>query len=94
MKLIDSDKILEALGAFSDETHGDPHFRAAIASAREIIEGMPEAVVRCRDCKWWMAHPKWQTESGYCKYILVLFYVAKKADDYCSCGERRSDEID
>jgi len=50
-------------------------------------------IVRCKDCKWWVAHPKWQTENGYCKYILVLFYVAKKADDYCSCGERRNENV-
>ena len=54
------------------------------------IDAVP--VVRCKDCKWWVAHPKWQTENGYCKYMLVLFYVAKKADDYCSCGERRNGE--
>lgn len=50
MKLIDADKILEALGVFTDEKHGDPHFLKGIETAREIIEGMPEAIVRGGDC--------------------------------------------
>lgn len=45
-------------------------------------------IVRCKDCKWWMAHPQWQAESGYCKDI----YVAKKADDYCSYGAPKTAE--
>ena len=53
MKLIDADKILEALGAFTDKEHGDPHFLNGIETARELIEGMPEAVVRCGDCGWY-----------------------------------------
>lgn len=35
MRLIDADKILEALGVFKDEKHGDPHFLNGIATARK-----------------------------------------------------------
>lgn len=41
MKLIDADKILEALGVFTDKEHGDPHFLKGIETAREIVEQMP-----------------------------------------------------
>jgi hypothetical protein len=81
MKLIDSDTILEALGAFSG---GDPHFLNGIASAREIIEGMPEAVVRCKDCKW---------RDDYGCALRIVDESDKPGDnDFCSFGERRTDE--
>lgn len=50
MKLINADKLLEALGVFKDKEHGDPHFLNGIETAREIVEGMSEEVVRCGDC--------------------------------------------
>ena len=50
MKLIDADKLLEALGVFKDKEHGDPHFLNGIETAMEIVEGMPEAIVRGGDC--------------------------------------------
>ena len=33
MKLIDADKLLEALGVFKDKEHGDPHFLNGIETA-------------------------------------------------------------
>lgn len=87
MKLIDSDKIIEALGAFSDKTHGDPHFLNGIKTAREIIEGMPEAVVRCRDCDQYDFDYE---HKGWCN--ACCFVVDER--HYCSYGERKSDEID
>lgn len=45
MKLIDAGKLLEALGAFTDKKHGDPHFLNGIETAREIVEQMPVASV-------------------------------------------------
>ena len=86
MKLIDADKILEALGVFKDKKHGDPHFLAAIATAMEIIEGMPEAVVRCWDCIYWEPAT---LSSGNCGRALEI--TAYK-DDYCSYGKRRTDD--
>lgn len=49
MKLIDADKLLEALGVFKDEEHGDPHFLNGIETAREIVEQMPVAFVVDQD---------------------------------------------
>ena len=88
MKLIDADTILEALGAFSG---GDPHFLNGIASAREIIEGMPEAVVRCRDCKY--IGPLSQTDDyNVCKHKRAMVYAP--IDGFCCWGERQSDETE
>lgn len=89
MKLIDGDKILEALGAFKDEKHGDPHFLNGIETAREIIEGMPEAVVRRRDCIYYTYYnectcPHWDIDQNNYPYT--------DESDYCSYGERRTDD--
>lgn len=83
MKLIDADTILEALGAFSG---GDPHFLNGIASAREIIEGMPEAVVRCWNCIYWEPAT---LSSGNCGRA---FEITAYKDNYCSYGERKTAE--
>ena len=90
MKLIDADKLLEALGVFKDKEHGDPHFLNGIETAREIIEGMPEAVVRCMDCKY-MGSPNARGAYG-CKHRSAM--VDAWVDGYCSYGERRTDETD
>ena len=82
MKMIDADTILEALGAFQGGTRGDPHFLNGIETAREIVEGMPEAVVRCWDCIYWEPAT---LSSGNCGRALEI--TAYK-DDYCSYGER------
>ena len=50
MKLINAELVLTMLKAFKDKEHGDPHFLNGIETAREIIEGMPEAIVRGGDC--------------------------------------------
>lgn len=95
MKLIDADKILEAFGSFADEKHGDPHFLAAIASAMEIVEEMPEAVMRCGDCRYNYGNA---TGREYNPYDIVCSYFdtdGMEASDYCSRGiykKRRTDE--
>ena len=84
MKLIDSDKILEALGMFTDEKYGNPHFMNGIATVLELIEDMPEAVVRCKDCA--IAQHDELFGQWYCNGKEV------KPDGFCSHGERRTDE--
>lgn len=89
MKLINADKLLEALGAFTDENHGDPHFLNGIETVREIIEGMSEEVVRCGDCEYYTAYdectcPHWDIDQNNYPYT--------DEDDYCSYGERRTDD--
>lgn len=90
MKLIDADKLLEALGVFTDKEHGDPHFLNGIEAAREIVEGMPEAVARCKDCA--KSRPDGNDESVWlwCRRVHGL----TRKNDFCPYGERRSDETD
>lgn len=81
MKLIDTDRILEALGAFTDKKHGDQHFLNGIETAREIVEQMSEEVVRCGDCRN-------RPPEGYCDFYLD----GMQDNDFCSYGERRTDD--
>lgn len=91
MKLIDADKILEALGVFKDKKHGDPHFLNGIETAREIVEGMSEEVVRCKDCKY-IGLPLSPDDYNACKHKRAMVYAP--ADGFCCWGERRSDETE
>ena len=94
MKLIDSDKILEALGMFTDEKCGNPHFMNGIATVLELIEDMPEAVVRCEDCLYNYGNAE---DCEYNQNDIVCTYFdtdGLDASDFCSYGERRSDDAD
>ena len=42
-------------------------------------------VVRCKDCKWWK---KWARTCAWYSYSHIMIH----ADDYCSHGERKTDE--
>ena len=95
MKLIDADKIIESLGVFKDKKHGDPHFLNGIETARELIEDMPEAVVRCKDCRY--GYHFYDVQNG----ITDSWVECRKPnglnrdmpeDGYCYCGERETDE--
>lgn len=58
---------------------------------RKIIEQQPEAVVRCKDCKWWNDYyrecesPNWNTGTDE--------YIVQPAGMFCGWGERRTDEL-
>ena len=91
MKLIDADKLLEALGVFKDKKHGDPHFLKGIETAREIVEQMPEAVVRCGDCEY-AESEVYKNNETWLRRCMAYSHVAYD-DDYCSYGERRSENV-
>ena len=84
MKLIDADKIIEALRVFNDREHGDPHFLNGIETAREIVEGMSEEVVRCGDCRYYKETERW------CRRLGLVGAFDNKG--FCSRGERRTDD--
>lgn len=56
--------------------------------ALKVIKESPTAdvveVVRCKDCKWWHLQER-------CSYLAEYpDEPYMEADDFCSCGERRS----
>ena len=81
MKLIDAD---EAFRVLSDYYHHRTETQAD--ALREALELVPEAVVRCKDCKW-------RDDYG-CALRIVDESDKPKDNDFCSFGERRTDETD
>lgn len=90
MRLIDADKLQQfpIRANRCDKEHANKHFLNGIETVLEYAEQLPtvdaEAVVRCNDCK----HYKPDEYECGCDFAGGLPYV--KADDFCSCGERRN----
>ena len=85
MKLIDADEAFRILSAYyhhRTETQAD--------ALREALDLVPEAVVRCKDCKHWRDdNPR---VNGYhCCYRMHNIFPMKPSD-YCSYGERKTAE--
>ena len=91
MKLIYAEMVLAMLEAFKDEKYGDPHFMNGIATVRELIEDVPEAVVRCRDCKY-IGPLSPPDDYNACTHNRAMVYAP--VDGFCCWGERRTDEAD
>ena len=81
MKLIEAD---EAFRVLSDYYHHRTETQAD--ALREALELVPEAVVRCGECKY-------LAPGGICE-MFADDMIVPSASDYCSYGERRTDEID
>ena len=82
MKLIEAG---EAFRVLSDYYHHRTETQAD--ALREALELVPEAVVRCWDCKYWEPAT---LSSGNCGRA---FEITAYKEDYCSYGER-SDDVD
>jgi hypothetical protein len=89
MKLIDANALKAELEIMPiDIGYGD------IDRALQVVESQPEAVVRCKDCKF----SKITIDGKYCKYCTILQdsfgvddAVYLDADFYCGYGKRRKD---
>ena len=77
---IDADDVANAI------YHHFPSVRT-MADARGIIEEAPSIdIVRCKECKWSKANGTYQ----WCGRLDSTARIT--ADDFCSYGERKSDE--
>ena len=67
---------------------GDPILASVLNRAIACVENQPALdaveVVRCKDCKHYARDEMFG--GGYC------YGARKKLDDFCSCGERKSNE--
>ena len=89
MKLIDAD---EAFRVLSDYYHHRTETQAD--ALREALELVPEAVVRCVDCK---RFKHYEIFRGYTLDLCEEYGGQPRCvelDDFCSHGVRRTDEID
>lgn len=91
MRLIDADALLKYAGNCYDE---DDHLLYAVGTGTIMrmptIDAVP--VVRCKDCRHWRDdNPR---ANGYhCCYRMHNIFPMKESD-FCSRGERRTDETD
>ena len=79
MRLIDADAVIK--NALTDT---EREYLKSIAKTAPTIDAVP--VVRCGDCKYLMAN-------GICN-MFADDTIKPSASDFCSCGERRNNEID
>ena len=79
--LISKKTLLEAY----DNAHKGPP-----GGARKLIEEAPEAIVRCKDCKYLIDHYGFM-DDGYCKNMRETYYLKFKPEDvwFCADGERK-----
>lgn len=88
MRLIDADALdWERI----EHEHGARH--EAVVDCEQMVEKAPTIdavpVVRCKDCKCWA---EWANGTGSCNRF-ALDWIGTDADDFCSMGERKDDEI-
>lgn len=97
MRLIDGDALIEKFNEKADMAECLIDARTAerfatFCALADAVEEMPtvdaEIVVRCKDCIYWQ-----DNNNGYphkdCKWVCE---ETPDADDFCSYGERRTDE--
>lgn len=79
MKLINADEAFRVLsGYYHHRTETQAY------ALREALELVPEAVVRCGECRWHY----YRDDAIVCANRGEVMQL----DDYCSYGERRNDE--
>ena len=80
-RLIDANALVEVI-----RKHG------CLTALVRFINNVPTVdaveVVRCRDCKHYMEHPR---TKRMCCYVHLLTPHHMRNDDFCSYGERRTD---
>lgn len=96
MKLIDADALLKTIEkhcyqVWYDRTSIEKGM--TLTGIRQAINEQPEAVIRCRDCIYWDTQDRSTVGIAKCNYQSVARYLAyTDADDFCSYGERKTDE--
>ena len=89
MNLIDADAIIAALESFADLRNGNTHFLNGIETAKEIVTRLPEAVVRCKDCRYLKTGENERESWSICARVIVYPYLDVGPNDYCSYAEWR-----
>lgn len=83
MRLISEDDAFMVLSLYYHHRTG-----TQADALREALELVPEAVVRCKECKY--CYFQRNLRLLLCKYRAYSHVV--EADEYCSRGERETDE--
>lgn len=103
MKLVDADALMKALGItdmncercawYSGEDWNPCKRGSDFEQACFMLENAPEAIVRCRDCKYQSKGHNESDEWNTCTYRPWM-YIPTDDDNFCSLAKRRTDETD
>ena len=92
-RLIDMDDTMNKLRAYAERKHEAEHYELANGILKavnyirnNIVRVNAVEVVRCKDCKRWGVYP--DGEDGMCHCLCRC----TGNDDFCSYGERRTEE--
>lgn len=96
--LIDRQAAISALGEEPEVWMDDDDYtlgqrnqwRYDVAALKAVPSVQPE-IIRCKDCKY-LTHIK-RTNRYWCKTDDGLFDLNPSPDDFCSRGERRTDDV-
>ena len=90
MRLIDGDALLKTIEKHCYQVQYDRtsiEKGMTLTGIRQAINEQPEAVGRCKDCKWYNDRERTCNDlMGFGRYW--------KPDDFCSYWKRRTDETD
>lgn len=100
MRPIDADALLKSAGIFEVKMGARGCGKSILHLAKAwlfnevnkapTIDAVP--VVRCEECKWWMHMEEGMGDCTNRRFRLDgQADPTMKADDFCSCGERRDD---
>ena len=87
-KLIDADALIAKCGNWYTEEGTEAGF---IGTLKQLLDEQPEAVVRCRDCKYQNKGSNEVDAWNLCD-LRSWLYIPISDDFFCSYGERRTDE--
>lgn len=98
MKIIDAepyDKVLEQREKALWEIDA-PAVADAVGQCRKLLAKQPTVdaveVVRCKECKSWEQYNACDGSKPHrCMNLNAIFHMRTAPDDFCSYGERRSD---
>ena len=88
MKLVDADRVLNHVRFLQMYDGHDKN--SALRSLENYVDYyLPDAIIRCKDCKHHMY------ENGRIPYCYIQDYgYGWQDDDFCSRGERKTNETD
>ena len=87
-RLVDVDELKHELKWL--EEYDPPVYHDVVSTIDEMPSVDAVEVVRCRDCKWCEER---QGRTGNVYNLCVYLNTWVDEDHFCSCGERREDEI-
>jgi hypothetical protein len=92
-KIIDADALIETIRKHSYPMHGEwneSDYAMTVTGIEQVIEEQPEAIVRCKDCRYQNKGSNEMDAWNLCAFMTGT-YIPISDDDFCNHGKRRTD---